>query len=341
MSCQLFNPSDEEQGPVEGQPTPDGVTQTQVDENAHAVATNIPAIDTPIVDPDVAAERLSCPENAESIVFARDIAEPGEGHNFEVFSIKPDGSGEIQLTDHNGYDGYPSWSPDHCQIAFSSNIGDQNEEIYIMNFDGSGLFRVTNDPYKNKMPTRSPDGQRIAYESERDGQGDIFIINIDGSNLFQLTNNPAEDQWLEWSPDGERIAFSSRRDDNWEIYVINADGIGLTNITNHPKQESHPTWSPDGERIAFFSNRTAYVEIFIMNADGSNVSQITTFGSSFDINGGKDLAWSSDGRYLVFIGTSADAAVTHNFEDVFVINIDGSGLVNLTNNPNSNSNPDW
>jgi Tol biopolymer transport system component len=283
-----------------------------------------------------------CPENADRIVFARNIKEVGESANFEIFSSLPDGSETTQLTDHSTYDGYPSWSPNHCQVAFSSNVGGQNEEIFIMNADGTGHTRLTDDPYKNKMPSWSSEGGRIAFESERDGQGDIFIINTDGSNLVQLTDDPAEDQWLEWSHHGEQIAFSSRRDGNWEIYIINSDGSGLINLTNHPMQDSHPTWSPDGSHIAFLSNRTAYVEIFIMNADGSGVTQVTNYGSDLpEINSGRDLACSPDGERLTFIATFPDADMTHGIEDVFTIRIDGSELFNLTDNAWTDSNPDW
>lgn len=287
-------------------------------------------------------EITACHENADRVVFARNIFGAGEGANFEVFSALPDGSELAQLTDHSTYDGYPCWSPDRCQVAFSSNVGNQNEEIFIMNADGTGLTRLTNDPYKNKMPSWSPDGQRIAFETERDDQGDIFIINTDGTHLVQLTDDPAEDQWLEWSPLGEQIAFSTRRDGNWEIYIVNADGSELTNLTNHPMQDSHPTWSPDGSQIAFLSNRTAYVEIFIMQADGSSVTQVTNYGSDLPaINGGQDLAWSPDGQRLTFVATFPDLAMTHGIEDVFTIMINGTELFNLTNNALTDSNPDW
>jgi Tol biopolymer transport system component len=321
----------------ESQPPEDTPSATKTIPSPSTESTQTDSITAPDTE-----EITTCPENGDRIIFARNIMGPGESANFEVFSSLPDGLEIAQLTDNSTYDGYPSWSPNRCQIAFSSNVGNQSEEIFIMNADGTGLVRLTDDSHKNKMPTWSPDGSRIAYESERDGQGEIFIINIDGTDLLQLTDDPAEDQWLEWSPHSEQIAFSSRRDGNWEIYIVGSDGSGLTNLTNHTMQDSHPAWSPDGSRIAFLSNRTSYVEIFIMNADGSSVTQVTNYGSDLpEINSGRDLAWSPDGQRLVFIASFPDSAMTHGIEDVFTIKLDGSELFNLTDNALTDSNPDW
>ena len=61
--------------------------------------------------------------------------------DFEVFIIRPDGSGLRQLTDDDASDGWPSWSPDGTQIAFDSDR-DGNFEIYVMDMDGSDMKRL-------------------------------------------------------------------------------------------------------------------------------------------------------------------------------------------------------
>jgi Tol biopolymer transport system component len=69
----------------------------------------------------------------------RDGADPltlGQG-NAEIFTIAPDGSARTNLTSRKEWDGYPAWSPDGRQIAFSINDG-VDFDLYVMNADGSG-----------------------------------------------------------------------------------------------------------------------------------------------------------------------------------------------------------
>jgi Tol biopolymer transport system component len=69
----------------------------------------------------------------------RDGADPltlGKG-NAEIFTIAPDGSARTNLTSRTEWDGYPAWSPDGRQIAFSINDG-VDFDLYVMNADGRG-----------------------------------------------------------------------------------------------------------------------------------------------------------------------------------------------------------
>jgi hypothetical protein len=62
--------------------------------------------------------------------------------NNEIFVVKPDGTGLIQLTHNTATDDEPSWSPDGTSIAFVSNRAG-TFEIYAMNANGSGVTQLT------------------------------------------------------------------------------------------------------------------------------------------------------------------------------------------------------
>jgi Tol biopolymer transport system component len=144
------------------------------------------------------------------------------------------------------------------------------------------------------------------------------------------------------TPDSRRIAFTSNRDDNSEIYLINADGSELTNLTNNPADDQQPNWSPDGKRIAFSSDRDGNQEIYVINADGSEVTRLTN-------NLAPDYypLWSPDGQLILFEtvdeDTNGDGSLDYwdDAGEIYVINVDGTGQVNLSNHPADDQQPDW
>lgn len=63
------------------------------------------------------------------------------GFSFQIHAIKPDGTGDIQLTSE-GRNEYPQWSPDGRFITFTSNRGGK-DAIYLMRADGTSQLKVS------------------------------------------------------------------------------------------------------------------------------------------------------------------------------------------------------
>ncbi|MDP6214321.1 MAG: hypothetical protein QGI41_05215, partial [Acidimicrobiales bacterium] len=64
----------------------------------------------------------------------------------EIFVMNADGTGVTQLTDNDGRDGFPVWSPNGKQIAFESlRDGDNDFEVFVMNVDGTGVTQLTDN----------------------------------------------------------------------------------------------------------------------------------------------------------------------------------------------------
>jgi len=209
------------------------------------------------------------------------------GGQYDIFLMNPDGSSQVNLTNHPANDTAPAWSPDGRRIAFVSTRNGNNEEIYLMNRDGADVVRLTYDPGRDGWPTWSPDGGQIAFQSERSGDFQIYVMNADGSGQRPITDDPTRARWPDWSPDGTRITFTSRRVGyTTKIFVMNADGSNVRVISdpNGPYDDRYSTWSPDG-RITFVSDQPAPSdgtrddEIYIMNANGSNPRQLTATAS--------------------------------------------------------------
>jgi Tol biopolymer transport system component len=101
---------------------------------------------------------------------------------------------------------------------------------------------------------------------------------------------------------------------------MNADGSSMTPLVDH--YCFNPEWSPDGQHIALENPISA------INADGTNLVLLTD-GS------GNCPSWSPDGQKILF---SRSGSTNSEF---LVVNADGSGLTQLTNNPAIEYWPNW
>lgn len=133
-----------------------------------------------------------------------------------------------------------------------------------------------------------------------------------------------------------RIVFASDRDGNSEIYSMKNDGSNQIRLTNNTGIDYHPVWSPDGRRIAYLSQNGSNFTfaIRVMNSDGGNPALVTNIFYNFCVWPFQDdwsMSWSPDGRKIAFPENG----------DIYSVNVDGSGRVNLTNNPAWDSEPTW
>lgn len=229
-----------------------------------------------------------------------------------------------RLTDNEGRDSSPAWSPDSRRIVYvSSPRGDTlNTDIYIANADDSNITRLTASDAWAYNPTWSPDGDRIAFNSTAlDTSGfitNIYVMNSDGSAVTQLTNS----EWTSspiWSPDGERIAFSSEScGDHASLFQGNGD---------------RPSLFP-GFGDGVYSRHV----ICVMNSDGSGATPITNIGEQLqnammdeiDI-AQQDLAWSPDGVHIAFTSRICRGRLNDR-EQICLANSDGSGVAQITSN---------
>jgi quinol monooxygenase YgiN len=87
---------------------------------------------------------------------------------YEIYTIKPDGTGVKRLTFAKGNEAHQGWSPDGESIVFAtSRMGFKDEASYT---DGP-------QPY-----------------------GELFVMRYDGTNIQQLTDNQWEDGTPAWQP---------------------------------------------------------------------------------------------------------------------------------------------
>ena len=263
-----------------------------------------------------------------------------------LVTMNADGSDQLLLTHGLRVIASPVWSSNGNRLAFSAYRVDMygvhgEGDIYVMNADGSGLANLTKDPASDQFPSWSPDGTKIVFVSDRTGRQEIYRVNADGSSLTRLTTTTGSGP--AWAPDGKRIAFVSNRDGNPEIYVMNADGSGQRRLTHNTAEDEAPAWSPDGRKIAFDSNRDGNPEIYVMNADGSGQRRLTQFTQE-----ARFPAWTPDGKQLVFsegrkgsFNEISSRSSQDGNPEIWVVNVGGTGLMELTHNKAYDIDPVW
>ncbi|HZD18502.1 MAG TPA: hypothetical protein VE669_10205 [Actinomycetota bacterium] len=163
---------------------------------------------------------------------------------------------------------------------------------------------------------------------------DIYVANADGTGLVRLTSRPGPEFDPAWSPDGERIVYrDSRRgiNEDDEIFVMDADGTGRRNLSANPANDWGPDWSPDGRTIVFNSDRDGMpMGGFLVRPDGSRLRRIPTDAYV------EYPAWSPDSERIAFMGGASAGEY-----DIWVVDVDGTNLVQLTDSPGPDGWPVW
>ncbi len=144
--------------------------------------------------------------DGESIVFQSNAT-----GNWDLYSMRLDGSGLRAIVASAGADITPVFSPDGSKLVFVSER-DGQREVYICDRDGGAQRRVTNDPGHDLHPVWSPNGERLLFSSNRGNASpddyDLYSMRIDGSDLVRITSGPDVDTYASWSPEGRRLAVT-------------------------------------------------------------------------------------------------------------------------------------
>jgi Tol biopolymer transport system component len=166
----------------------------------------------------------------------------------EIYTINPDGTGLVRLTNNPADDRDPAWSPDGTKIVFASNRSlyrgfVSRMQLWVMNADGTGLKQLTSGSDNESQPAWSPDGTRIAYHYSTG----IAVVFTDGTkdNSVWIPSTYNGQTWYAgeptWSPDGQTIAYTSTHDGPYRVTTWSPNFIRT--LTPEGDQDQFPAWS--------------------------------------------------------------------------------------------------
>lgn len=225
----------------------------------------------------------------------------------------------------------------------------------------------------------SPDGKKLTLQVTNPTIGahcdQIYLLdlnqkNISTKDLNLISTGTGRTTCSFFMPDGKHILYASTHEANkecppkpkprtdgkylwpiyaeFDIYEADLNGKITRKFTDSPGYDAEAVVSPDGKYIVFTSTRSGDLELWRMDIDGKNLKQLT-FGLGYD--GG--AFFSHDSKKLVFRSSRpSTAAEIKEYKDllaenlvaptnmeIYTMNIDGSGLKQITNLGKANWSP--
>ena len=261
--------------------------------------------------------------------------------NREVYIMNPDGSEQVNLTQHPADDQQAIWSPTGEQILFASNRGHKvfgSWDLYLMDPDGKNVRRVFKKETFRNTPTWSPDGKQFAYKnSDWDaGESHIYIATLGEQEEERIAEgfDPA------WSPDGTQLAYV--------IYILDARRVALIDLHTRKQErllprkatswQNGPSWSATGNKLAFSWNKNPLPPnhrpgqdrfppewekketIYIVNRDGTDLQQLVDEAGHKAVNS----VLSPDGNEVLY------TQELNGYFQVFKVNVNSGIVTQLT-----------
>jgi tricorn protease len=228
-------------------------------------------------------------------------------HAEDVWLAPTTGGLARRLTDDEGEERHPKFSPDGSLIAFTAEI-DGNPDVFVMDAGGGNIRRLTYHPAADEVVGWHPIDSRVLFRSRRASYSRfdrLFLVAPDGTGLEQLPLHEAGRG--SYSHDGTKIAYNrvAREDRTWKRYRGGmAQDLWLFDLatqkdrrlTDYRGTDRLPMWV--GDALYFASDRDRVLNIYAYDLADGNIARITNH-TDYDVrrpsHGGTSIVYEMGG----------------------------------------------
>ena len=278
-----------------------------------------------------------CPVFAKAPTTPKILFASARDGNQDVYIMNPDGSEQVNLTQHPADDQGAVWSPNGEQILFVSDRGGVRD-LYLMDPDGTNVRRIFKKESYKFSPRWSPDGKQIAYRHTdwNAGTSHIYIATLGNQEEKRIVEgiSPA------WSPDGTEIAYVAYIADAHRIMIIDIHTRKQKRLLPRKAMswQNYPSWSTTGDKLVFSWNKNPlppdhrpgidrfpaeWVKketIYIVSRDGTDLQQLVNEAGPEAV----DPALSPNGDEVLY------TQEINGYFQVFKVNVNSGILTQLT-----------
>lgn len=259
------------------------------------------------------AEDLKKTDLQGSIVYAGN-----EAGSYDIWLMRADGSGKVNLTADAFDNSDPVFSPDGDTILYTS-LRKGIRQLWTIDRKGKNGKKLCN----GCQADWSPDGTSIVFV--RDGQ---VYTRVLATGKETLVSPPMWEQcgFPAWHPQGKGFALSSLHQKVVGVYMIGF-GQDKPRRLETRKEACTPRWRPDGTRLLYQTSSN----VCWIKPDGKGDEQLT-FGGDIQ----HFARFSPDGKMMVFCRAPAAEGPWR----IVVMRLDDEATVTLTDK-HSAMYPDW
>lgn len=213
----------------------------------------------------------------------------------DLWAWPVDGGSPRRLTDREGEEWWPSWSPDGNRVVFYTTWDDAMTDVWTAESVTGRLRQVTDLPVEDFCPAWSPRGDRLAFLSDRASKSGLWVAGPDGDEPMPVATEGRVGANFDWTPDGDGIIFAYGKAKT-RLFAQPIGGGDPVALTDGLRNVDEARMSPDGRFIAFESDdRGSEADLFVLERATGAVRRLT---DETDYNARP--VWSPDGAWLAF-----------------------------------------